>query len=300
MDICQITTEGMCFTIGGFCVRAQDRSEKAKAFRLPSRFNAFAGKREAVFTDWCRQVDQTLKVPVESPLHISECGLDSMRVYNSEKGYIFRYQQHGCEELILDVTSDYKAVDIIKDITSPDSHFDLAGELGRMFSYAVLTDAIVFHGAAIEYKGTGILICAASGVGKSTHAALWRDYENAIILNGDRGLCRETDGGIYLYGSPWYGSSGECINRRVPLSAIVLLERGDENHAEIMPSPSAFKALACRAAAPLWDYKYKSLAVDKILNLCENIPCVRLCCKPDPDAVTTLKNCLIKTNSIEV
>ena len=53
-----------------------------------------------------------------------------------------------------------------------------------------------------------------------------QDHKNALILNGDRCLCRKKHDVWYAYGMPWSGSSGEYINRRVPISCIVCLNRG--------------------------------------------------------------------------
>ena len=83
-------------------------------------------------------------------------------------------------------------------------------EFGSLFSYAVLNHhACVLHGVVMEYNGMGILVLASAGTGKTTHTRMWRDHKNALILNGDRCLCRKKDGVWYAYGMPWSGSSGE-------------------------------------------------------------------------------------------
>ena len=47
-----------------------------------------------------------------------------------------------------------------------------------------------------------------------------QDHKNALILNGDRCLCRKKHDVWYAYGMPWSGSSGEYINRRVPFGQV--------------------------------------------------------------------------------
>lgn len=129
-------------------------------------------------------------------------------------------------------------------------------EFGFLFSYAVLNHhACVFHGVVLEYKGKGILLMAASGTGKTTHARMWRDYKNALILNGDRGLCRRIDGIWYAYGMPWSGTSGEYINRKVPISCIVNLNRGKENEVHVLSVFDGTLRLMQRIFAPSWPGK---------------------------------------------
>ena len=49
-------------------------------------------------------------------------------------------------------------------------------------------DTILFHGSVVSVDNEGYLFTAKSGVGKSTHAQLWRKYlgEKAIIVNDDK------------------------------------------------------------------------------------------------------------------
>ena len=66
----------------------------------------------------------------------------------------------------------------------------------------------MLHGVLMEWQGKGIILTASSGTGKTTHARLWREYENALIINGDRVLIRKEEGQWYAFGTPWSGSSG--------------------------------------------------------------------------------------------
>jgi hypothetical protein len=163
-------------------------------------------------------------------------------------------------------------------------------ECGFAFNYAMLSHgACVFHGVVLEHEGRGILITARSGVGKSTHARLWRDHENALIINGDRSLCRKLEGRWYAYGMPWCGSSGEYINRRVPVTCIVELHRGEENRVEEADPFGASMYLLERIFAPVWESKLRERAVDICGEIGSSIPVLRLYCRPDPDSVRVLK-----------
>lgn len=167
-------------------------------------------------------------------------------------------------------------------------------EFGSLFSYAVLNHhACVLHGVVMEYQGMGILVTAASGTGKTTHTRMWRDRENALILNGDRCLCRKKDGIWYAYGMPWAGSSGEYINRKVPITAIVSLKQDSYNHVRRMNVFEGSIYLLQRIFAPLWRGKMQERAMDMTEELAREIPMLELSCKPDFESVDVLKEAIL-------
>lgn len=155
-------------------------------------------------------------------------------------------------------------------------------EFGSLFSYAVLNHhACVLHGVVMEYNGMGILVLASAGTGKTTHTRMWRDHKNALILNGDRCLCRKNDGVWYAYGMPWSGSSGEYINRRVPISCIVCLNRGLQNTVQPLSIFDGTIRLMQRIFAPVWPGELQNQAFSYCEELSSEIPVLDFYCKPD-------------------
>lgn len=165
---------------------------------------------------------------------------------------------------------------------------------GSLFAYAILNhDACVLHGVVMEYNGMGILVIAPSGTGKTTHTRMWRDRENALILNGDRCLCRKIEGKWYAYGMPWSGSSGEYINRRVPINIIVSLKQDTWNHVHYMTELEGTLCLMQRIFAPIWPCDMQNSAFDITEELAKTIPMLELCCKPDFESVDILKEAIL-------
>lgn len=148
--------------------------------------------------------------------------------------------------------------------------------------------ALSFHGALVEYAGQAFAVCAPSGVGKTTHARLWRDCKNALILNGDRSVFRKEADGWTAWGTPWSGTSGEQINRSAPLKALVLLERGSENRVRRLPPQAAFRVLFPHLLYPAWDAALTGKALDLLDALLGEIPVYHLACRPDEEAVQVL------------
>ena len=109
------------------------------------------------------------------------------------------------------------------------------------------------HAVLLAVWGEGIAITARSGVGKSTHAALWRDLlgEGCRILNGDKPLLRRGEDGRFLgYGTPFAGKEGWHENASAPVKTLLLLERGDEDRLTPISPAEAFPALYAATLAP--------------------------------------------------
>ncbi len=149
-------------------------------------------------------------------------------------------------------------------------------------------NVITFHGVLLEAEGMGFLLCADSGVGKTTHARLWRDHKNALILNGDRAPCFRERGQWFGFGTPWCGTSGEYLNRFVPLRAVVILERGTENRI----SPINVMSLLHHTVYPSWDKATTEAMLSLLDSFLETVPVLRLECTPDVSAVEVLNQAL--------
>lgn len=109
------------------------------------------------------------------------------------------------------------------------------------------------HAALLSVDGVGVAITARSGVGKSTHAALWRDMlaDRCSILNGDKPLFRRGDDGhFYGYGTPFAGKEGWHKNASVRIGAVLLLERAEVDSMTPLAPQEAFPALYAATLTP--------------------------------------------------
>ena len=158
-----------------------------------------------------------------------------------------------------------------------------------MHSKLLQKDAVVFHSSYINHNGDGILFCGPSGSGKSTQAELWQTYENAEIVNGDRTLIKKKDEEWYAFGYPCCGSSAICVNKTLPLKAIVILEHGESNVIKPLSLGEKIKTLIVGSERYLWSNK----ELDKVMNISEGIvsevPVIKFSCTPDKSAVEYLK-----------
>lgn len=148
------------------------------------------------------------------------------------------------------------------------------------------------HASVIEWQGRGILFSAPSGTGKSTQAELWRQYENASVINGDRGIIQRQGKDYWVYGSPYAGTSGIYVNSGAPIAAIVTLSQAPYNRIQRLSVMEAFRSVYRETTVPAWDDASVGLISGVISDLVGRIPVYHLACRPDQDAVKTLKKVL--------
>lgn len=152
--------------------------------------------------------------------------------------------------------------------------------------------APILHASYIGWKGRAILFAAPSQTGKSTQAELWRQHAGAEIINGDRVLLRRREGKWHAFGYPCCGSSQICLNRTLPLAAVVILAQGLENRVEEMRPAEKIRALVAGTEVLLWDKKELDRSFELAGQISSQVPVVRLVCRPDAQAVNTLKDYL--------
>lgn len=146
-------------------------------------------------------------------------------------------------------------------------------------------DTLLFHGSVIAVDNVGYLFTAKSGTGKSTHTRLWRELfgERAVMINDDKPLLRITENGVTAYGTPWDGKHRLSTNTAVPLKAVCILTRSEENFIEKITPKEAYQLVLQQTYRPV-----DRLAVIQSLKLIDSMlkttGLYRLGCNISPDA----------------
>ena len=147
---------------------------------------------------------------------------------------------------------------------------------------------IVLHASYIIWNGRAILFTAPSGTGKSTQA----EAKNVEIINGDRAVLREKDGGMWSYSLPFAGSSGICVNKSAPLRAVVVLTQAAENSVCELAPAEAIKHLYSQCALNRWNREEVEAVLGVLTKMVRKIRVVKLDCLPDQSAVEILSDYL--------
>ena len=90
---------------------------------------------------------------------------------------------------------------------------------------------LVMHGSAFKVGNNAFIVTARSGVGKSTHVNLLREYlgKDFEYINDDKPLLEIKDNELMLYSSPWNGKERRGNNNYAPLNSVIFLNRGTTN-----------------------------------------------------------------------
>ncbi len=91
--------------------------------------------------------------------------------------------------------------------------------------------AFILHSAAVEINKEAYLFLAKSGVGKSTHIGLLKEYlkDKVSVINGDKPIVRFIDGEPFVFGTPWQGKEKWGENKSAKIRALCFLHRGEKN-----------------------------------------------------------------------
>ncbi len=159
-------------------------------------------------------------------------------------------------------------------------------------------NAFFLHSSFISVGGKAVLFSAASGVGKSTQAALWQKHREAEIINGDKaGVLVEN--GVYACGVPFCGTSGICQNRVMPLGAIVLLSQGKANSVKRLSGLGALQGVLKNVHLDLLAPDEQRRIFDLLINLLSFVPVYSFECTASEEAVIALETALCNGGVID-
>lgn len=166
-----------------------------------------------------------------------------------------------------------------------DSYLEELAVYRKIAEKMIEFDTILFHGSVIAVDGEGYLFTAKSGTGKSTHTRLWREYfgERAVMINDDKPLLFVSESGVIAYGTPYNGKHGLGTNTSVPLKALCILTRAEENHIEPVTRVQAYSMLLQQVFRPD-DIKKLQKTLALIDTLTDNVRLYRLGCNMDISA----------------
>lgn len=271
---------------------------------VSSRIPVFVGEQLMPF-----KIEQTSQVSVVYKIRIGQMNLGNecvvnkqdFRVINKDDTYI-RVKTLPFNKKILEtyLYSENEKADITLSIPKEMEAEHEIFVRTNIWNYLAFEDvlinhqAFILHSSFISWQNNGILFTAPSGTGKSTQADLWKKYEDADIYNGDRTIIRKIDGKYYGFGSPYAGSSGIYRNESAPIKAIVVIEQGPDNVIRRLHGREAFLPLFRETLMNTWNKEYMEKMTDLLMDAACQIPVYHLSCRPDQDAVNTVKNEILK------
>lgn len=145
------------------------------------------------------------------------------------------------------------------------------------------------HSASILYRDRLWLFSGPSGMGKSTHAKLWKEFFQTPITNGDLNLLAIENSTPVIHGIPWCGTSGTSSTETYPLGGIILLERSEKNFIEELSPDQKLLLVSQRLISPSWTKQQWKKNLDIVTQITANCLVCKLHCTKEPEAAEIMK-----------
>lgn len=162
------------------------------------------------------------------------------------------------------------------------------------YSGLILFGGFMLHSSAVLMDGKAYLFSAQSGVGKSTHTALWQKVfgkERAKILNDDKPAIRIEKEGIYAFGTPWSGKTDLNINVKAPIAGICFIERGKTNKIRRENGGAVIGKMLAQTIRP-HDEKDMDMLLGNIDAVLREVPVYTMSCNISEEAVFAAYNAM--------
>ena len=150
----------------------------------------------------------------------------------------------------------------------------------------------IIHASSLAWRGRGVAFSANSGTGKSTHVGLWKECfgDDVKIINDDKPAIIFEDDRAMLCGTPWSGKTSLNVNEKVPLEAIVFIQRGEQNSISRMNTLDSYFNLSSQIARPYYDAGVGEKMIEFAERILATVPIYGLSCNISHEAVETVVN----------
>ena len=150
-------------------------------------------------------------------------------------------------------------------------------------------DAFIMHSSAVAVDGGAYAFAAEKGTGKSTHTRFWKEVlgERLTVINGDKPIFRFQEDRLLAYGTPWCGKENWQSNIAVPMKALCLLERSEENAVFPVRAYDVLSELMHHFHLPGGNQVDMLKLIELIDRMVSTVPLYRLRCRNDRTAAET-------------
>lgn len=206
--------------------------------------------------------------------------------YKSRSTTTGYYARRSVDNKRIRITIDEKYRDMLR----ADVIFSILGIEGLVAK----NNGCIIHSSFIEVNGEAVLFTGPCSIGKSTQANLWREFAGATVINGDKAIIHEYNGSLYACGLPFSGSSKDCLNRELPLKAIICLQKAPTNTARRLTG-DAFLNIYKNCYPVPNSRDLTDTLLDFANTVSERVPVYEFSCRADESAVRYLERilCLI-------
>lgn len=158
------------------------------------------------------------------------------------------------------------------------------------YSELLKHNGMMLHSSCVEKDGFAYLFSARSGTGKSTHTHLWlKNLSGTRIINDDKPALILDDGKWYACGTPFSGKTDENLDVKIPVRAIIFLNRSEKNEVKRIPAIQAVGLLLEQTIKPANRERAETM-LDLVDKLLRDIPVFSLGCNMEDEAAIVAYN----------
>lgn len=144
--------------------------------------------------------------------------------------------------------------------------FSPFGEL-ILIHYLSQREGIMVHGAAVKYRGEGVVFIGPPESGKSTLVRFWKKERETVPLSDETIVIRKQKGRFFVYGTPWGGTEDVNCPENAPIKKIFFIEHALSNKTTPLSPSLAIKNLFPQIFLPLWSKE----RVTSIISFCHEL-----------------------------
>ena len=224
-----------------------------------------------------------------------DCGGTNHGVYRLAEGYkvvISTVEGHLASAMKTNADFSKCVISLFGD--EDDQRFGLGNAMMIAFAFAAAYyNVVLMHASVTMNNGYGYLFLGKSGTGKSTQVANWlKNVEGCDLVNDDNPIIRVIDGAPVLFGSPWSGKTACYRNIKVPLGAVLKIQRDSTNHVEPLDPVNAFATLLSACSSIRSDEKVYNNTCGIVSRLIPMVTMATLHCLPDAESALVCRRFL--------
>ncbi len=185
---------------------------------------------------------------------------------------------------MLRLTGEIPEITVVCEPTVPAPALWMDAVKGSVYLLLQKRGVYLLHSASVILDGRVYAFSAPSGMGKSTHAALWRKLYGAEDFNGDLLALRAGEIPVMAHGIPWSGSSGITRRAALPLGGVFFLERAEKNRVEPLAGMASLILLCRRLFADHVSPGALTQTMNAMAETAKALPCAKLYCTMEDEA----------------
>lgn len=213
--------------------------------------------------------------------------LDGWCVQDHDGHRDVRFGHHSKPYFALEFGADSQEI-TIRARSAFSNHVKLGLHYGLLV--ALISQCIGMHGVTLTVGNETVILSAPSGTGKTTLAKLLEQYHEAKIINGDFALISINDDGVFFEPTPYCGSSGICVNRRVQVDRIIFLGQSKENRWQSLDFRSSLQKCLCNTFVPTWDGELQGAVQANVIKLLSHVKVNSFSFAPEKEAADLVFN----------